>query len=92
MDTNLDPSEKAKLEAEWAKAQGLGKRLSRQRAIATVAAVVVTFLIGVPGELVMMALWPADRVPILYLALAPAVAIAAGAAVRSKLWPKGQFA
>jgi len=92
MQPKLDPTEQAKLEAEWAKAQGFGRRLMRQRAIATVAAVAVAFAIGVPGELLMVALWPADRIPILYLTIAPALAIAAGAFVRNKLWPKGQFA
>jgi hypothetical protein len=78
----MDPGEKAKLDAEWNRMRGLGKRLARQRAIATLAGMGVLAVIwlplaifggirgGIGGFVVgMMAAWP----------------------VRNKLWPKGQF-
>ena len=36
MQGGLDPQDKAKLDAEWARMQGLGRRITRQKAIATV--------------------------------------------------------
>lgn len=76
---------------EWARMQGVGRGLAKQRAVATIASTAVASL-GFLGALVLYLLWPFDRIPIYFLLAPIAGGVAAGLAVRKKLWPKGQFA
>lgn len=82
MQGNLDPNEKAKLDAEWQKMQGLGRRLARQKAIATIVSCLICGVIALP-----LTLFGGIRGMVLGFPLG----ILAAWPVRQKLWPKGQF-
>jgi hypothetical protein len=74
-------NEEAALAAEWKKAQGLGRALQKQRAVATLASVAVCAVIWAPSTLLGFRGMIAGAV----------VGLSAGWAVRNKLWPTGQF-
>jgi hypothetical protein len=83
---DLSPEEKVALAAEWKRSQGFGQRLTRQKAIATLAgcAVMVPFL--ALGLLLVVALRsprPITALLITSAGLKPAWS------VRNRLWPKG---
>jgi ABC-type Fe3+-siderophore transport system permease subunit len=74
-------NEDAALAAEWKKAQGLGRALQKQRAVATLASVAVCAVIWAPSVLLGFRGMVAGAI----------VGLGAGWAVRNKLWPTGQF-
>jgi hypothetical protein len=83
--------EQAALQNEWARAQGMGRRLQKQRTIATLAGMAIVFC-GFLASALLYVMWPLHRIPILLLAAPIAASIGVGWTVRNKLWPKGQFA
>jgi hypothetical protein len=82
--------EQAALQDEWARMQGMGRRLQRQRMIATLAGTGISFLGFVAAALVYL-LWPLHKIPIVILLLPIAGGLGVGWTVRNKLWPKSQF-
>jgi hypothetical protein len=88
MQTNAQ--EQAALQEEWARMQGMGRRLQRGRMIATLAGTGISFL-GFVAAAVVYLLWPLHKIPIVVLALPVAVGLGVGWTVRNKLWPKSQF-
>ena len=84
-------NEQQALKDEWARMQGMGRRLQKARMIATLAGMGIVFGGFVVSAIVYFA-WPANRIPIWILALPVVFAISVGWGVRNKLWPKGQFA
>jgi hypothetical protein len=85
-----EPADDLDAKAEWARMQGLGGALSRRRTVATVAGTAVLAL-GFVGTLLMYVVWPFDRIPIAILVVPTGVMMPIAWAVRSRLWPKGQF-
>ncbi len=77
-------------EAEWARMQGLGGVLRKQRMIATVASTAV-MSVGFAGSILVFLFWPYERMPVVALGVPIGVMLPLAWAVRSKLWPKGQF-
>jgi hypothetical protein len=88
MQTNAQ--EQAALKDEWARMQGMGRRLARARMIATLAGTGISFF-GFVAAAVVYLLWPLHKIPIVVLALPVAVGLGVGWTVRNKLWPKSQF-
>ncbi len=86
----MDKSEEEALRAEWARAQGMGKRLAREKAVATLAGMGIVAL-GCVASFLVWWLWPLNRVPIALLVVPLAAALPAAWWVRNKLWPGGQF-
>jgi len=86
----MDKTEEDALREEWARAQGLGTRLARQRFIAT-AAGMAPVAIGFGLALLLWWFLPLRRIPIWLLALPIAISLPLGWRVRNKLWPAGQF-
>lgn len=78
----MDAQEKATLDAEWQKMQGFGRRLARQKAIATLAGCGIFAVIWLP-----LALLGGFR----GIVAGFVVGLIAAWPVRNKLWPKGQF-
>jgi len=76
--------------AEWARMQGMGATLARQRMVATVAGSAVVAL-GFLAAVLLWLFWPLQKIPILFLAAPVAVSIGIGGIVRMKLSPKSQF-
>ena len=70
--------------------QGLGGALQKRRMIATLAGTAVLGL-GFAASVAMFFFWPYDRVPGIVLGVPITVMLPVAWAVRSKLWPKGQF-
>jgi hypothetical protein len=79
------------LKDEWARMQGMGRRLQRARTIATLAGMGVVFG-GFIASALLYLFWPLEKIPVVFLAGPIVVSIAIGWGVRNKLWPKGQFA
>ena len=88
MQTN--PQEEAALKNEWERMQGMGRRLQKQRMIATLAGTGIAF-VGLLGSVLVWLLWPLHKIPIVILVLPFAVGLGVGATVRTKLRPKSQF-
>lgn len=86
----LDKTEEAQLKAEWAKMQGFGAGLQRQRLVATLASMGVAGA-GFVGTIVLYVVWPFDKIPVMLLIAPFALSLGPAWAVRNKLWPKGQF-
>lgn len=89
MQTNAQ--EQAALQNEWARAQGMGRRLQKQRMIATLAGMAVVFG-GFLAAILLYVMWPLHKIPVMLLIAPIAASIGLGWTLRNKLWPKGQFA
>lgn len=81
----MAPDEKARLQAEWAKMQGLGSALARRRMIATGAGVAVAAPFCATGIFVMLFISLFVGVGLFV------VGLPLGWMVRNWLYPKGQF-
>jgi hypothetical protein len=77
------------LQDEWARANRAGRTTNRRKAVATIASIAVTAPIVVAGYVALYALWPSNRIPVLFLALPWLPALPAGLWVRGRLWPRG---
>jgi hypothetical protein len=86
----LDKTEEAQLKAEWAKMQGFGAGLQRQRLVATLASTAIAGA-GFAASVVLYFLWPLTKIPVMLLVAPIALSLGPAWAVRNKLWPKGQF-
>lgn len=80
------------LKDQWAKANRAGSSVNRKKAIASLASIGVTFIILAAGYIVLLELWPFDKVPVVMLALPWFGALPAGWWVRKKLAPTGALA
>jgi hypothetical protein len=87
----MDADEKAKLKAEWARAQGTGRVLGRKRFVATAASMLVTFGIVAAAYAAMVFYLSLDQIPVVSFALPWALALPVGWFVRRKLLPRSQF-
>ena len=86
-----DPAEQRALRDEPGRAQGSGRRLLRERLLATVAGT-IPVLAGFTVSGAIHWYWPLQNVPLWVLALPIAGGIVVGWRVRTKLWPSGHFA
>lgn len=86
----MDKAEQDALKAEWERAQGMGRRLARERLTATLAGMGVVSL-GVGLSVLLWWIWPLRRIPIALLVLPAAAGLPVAWWLRNKLWPGGQF-
>jgi hypothetical protein len=86
----MDKLEQDALRDEWQRAQGMGKRLARERFVATLAGM-GPIAAGFGLAVALWWLWPLQKIPIVVLGLPVAVSLPIGWWVRNKLWPGGQF-
>jgi hypothetical protein len=82
-------SEEDALKAEWSRANAGGRGYARKKLVATLASVGATAVATVVGYVVLYAIWPFDRIPILFLSLPWVPALPLGLIIRQKLWPRG---
>lgn len=85
-----DKSEEQALRAEWERAQGMGRRLFRERLIATLAGM-AAILVGCGLSFLLWWIWPLQKIPIALLVLPVVVSLPVGWWARTRLWPGGQF-
>ena len=85
----MGATEDEALKSEWSRAQSAGRWATRKKLVATVVSVSVTAIVVVLGYVLLYALWPFDRIPVLFLAIPWLPALPIGFVIRQKLWPRG---
>lgn len=80
------------LQNEWARMNRAGGAVRRKKMIASLASIAVTFVVLIVGYVVLLGLYPFDRIPVVALALPWFPALPAGWFVRRKLTPSGALA
>lgn len=86
----MSKSEQEALRDEWQRAQGMGRRLARERLVATLAGM-GPIAAGFGIAYLVWWLWPFQLIPFWVPILPVAASIPVGWWVRNKLWPGGQF-